>query len=448
MSDLARGRTAVACEDSPRGPERLPVPEANDLTWTAFRDNWALVVADVGWFTTDHLFREAAALGIPALLLTCLDWRNALLRGYSPRRFVTSPVGWGRGEQTRADGPDGPWRREVILPPGWMKRFPTLAMRPIARIIRAWTSRVAPQRRLALVMTYPHYMIVRDLLGSSVAGLIYYCLDDYRIYWPGAVAALEVLERRAVVESDLAAGASGVLAGRLAARLPSGADRRRVIHLPHGHPSGWERGEASAEAAVPEALAALPRPWLGLVGTLGDRVDWPLLERLADEFPGGSLVLVGRIDDDHVSQPWRVARARVLARSNVHSLGWRAQSEVAALNAAFDVGLIPYRLDDPFNQACCPTKLLDGLGAGRPQVATALPECQRHAGLIGLATNAEEFVKEVRQALEGDSPEARSARLARAEDWSCRRQLLRLLMALADQTTPSGATVADGRQAG
>jgi len=448
LNELARGRTAEVTNASPRGPERLPVPEADDPTWTAFRNHWAVAVADVGWFTTDHLFREAAALGIPALLLTCLDWRNALNRGYSPRRFLTSPVGWGRGEQTRADGPDGPWRRELILPPGWMKRFPTLGMRPIAWTIGAWKRRIAPQRRLALVITYPHYLILRDALGSLVAGLVYYGVDDYRLYWPGAAAALEGLERRAVAESDLVAGASAALAERLAGYSPSEADRGRVIHLPHGHPSRWGQGEASAGAAVPKALAGLPRPWIGLVGTLGDRVDWPLLERLADEFAGGSLILVGRIDDDHASAPWRVARRRLLARSNVHPLGWQEQSEVAALNAAFDVGLIPYRLDDPFNQACCPTKLLDGLGSGRPLVATALPECQRHAGLIGLARDAEEFIAEVRRALEEDSPKARAARLERAADWSCRRQLLRLLGALAKQVEANRPTLADDRLAG
>jgi len=45
--------------------------------------------------------------------------------------------------------------------------------------------------------------------------------------------------------------------------------------------------------------------------------------------------------------------------------------------------LIPYAQNDRFNRACSPTKIMDGLGSGRPIVATAIPECRLYAYLRG-----------------------------------------------------------------
>ena len=61
---------------------------------------------------------------------------------------------------------------------------------------------------------------------------------------------------------------------------------------------------------------------------------------------------------------------------NVHAIGWRPQATIDAYNRSFDVGLIPYRVDHPFNVACCPTKIMDYMAAGRPVVSTDLPECR------------------------------------------------------------------------
>ena len=58
----------------------------------------------------------------------------------------------------------------------------------------------------------------------------------------------------------------------------------------------------------------------------------------------------------------------------------------------FDVILIPYRVDDPFNRACSPTKIADGLGSGRPIVATAIPECRLYRHLFDVAEDASAFL--------------------------------------------------------
>ena len=89
--------------------------------------------------------------------------------------------------------------------------------------------------------------------------------------------------------------------------------------------------------------------------------------------------------------------ARFLSRPNVHAIGWRSQESLAGYYQAFDVTLIPYRLDHPFNRACNPTKIMDAMGSGRPIVATAIPECRLHAERFHVAEDADGFIAAVRR---------------------------------------------------
>ena len=84
----------------------------------------------------------------------------------------------------------------------------------------------------------------------------------------------------------------------------------------------------------------------------------------------------------------RAVSYAVSARPNVHALGWRPQETIAAYNRAFDVCLIPYRTDHPFNRACSPTKIMDYMGTGRPIVSTALPECRLYDHLFHVAADS------------------------------------------------------------
>ena len=149
------------------------------------------------------------------------------------------------------------------------------------------------------------------------------------------------------------------------------------------------------------------------------RVDWELMDRLSRDFPAASIVVLGRTGAAAV-QPWW-SPGRFLGRPNVHAIGWRPQEALAAYYQSFDVSLIPYRLDHPFNRACSPTKIMDAMGSGRPIVATAIPECRLHAGRFDVAEDAGEFLGAVRRILDADSDDGRAAvRHAYAVANSCR----------------------------
>ena len=96
----------------------------------------SLAVADVGWFTTENLFREIDRDSVEVLLLKCQDYLNGWRRGLFP---------WSSDCRLRRSGPAA-WEQQFVLPSGWMKRYPTLGMRPIARSIRSWWSGLPADR--------------------------------------------------------------------------------------------------------------------------------------------------------------------------------------------------------------------------------------------------------------------------------------------------------------
>ncbi|HZW32833.1 MAG TPA: glycosyltransferase [Isosphaeraceae bacterium] len=358
------------------------------------RDGLALAVADVCWPSTENLFREIDRDSVAVLMLKCLDYVNAWRRGWYP---------WSPGCRLRQSGPAA-WDQHFVLPSGWMKRYPRMGMRPIARSIRSWWRRL-PGARRGLVMSYPQYLYLHQQLQPDVS--IYYNIDDYALYWPREAERVRELERAVVRAADLTVCVSRLRAGELRAAVPEAAGR--IHYVPHGAPTPFLAARPLVHPAeAPADVAHLPRPLLGYIGMMEDRVDWELMDRLSREFPRASIVVVGPRSAT-VAQPWWESCARFLARPNVHVIGRRPQEMLARYYQSFDISLIPYQIDHAFNQACNPTKLMDTMGSGRPIVATALPECRLHAERVHLAEDADEFLGAVRRILDQDCDDGKAA---------------------------------------
>ncbi len=384
-------------------PPRATRPQPEPLDGPDFD----LVVADASWTWTERLFSPLHAHGPRVLLLKACDWRTA-----ANQRRPASDWLW----PARQVAPNL-WERTFVLPPGWMKTYPRLGMRPLAWGIRRWRQALPGRRPLVLAISYPHYLYLRDLLNPDA--LIYYNMDDYSFYWSSRRDTVQSLERQAVAEATLSAFCARARADEFLQAVPEAA--ARIIHLPHGAPAAAIAPVPQHTPAPPPAdLAALPCPRLGFVGSLEDRLDWPLLERLARAYPSGSIVLIGREPPPSPREAWYRDSLQTRSLLNVHTLGWRPQAAIGAYNAAFDVCLIPYRVDHPFNRVSCPTKVMDYMATSRPVVSTALPECRLYTHLFEVAETPEAFVDAVGRILDRGSDDGRATLrwdFARASTW-------------------------------
>lgn len=193
--------------------------------------------------------------------------------------------------------------------------------------------------------------------------------------------------------------------------------------------------------AVPAAeLESLPHPVFGFVGYLGNWIDQEAIAALAQRFPRGSLVLVG---------PVHTNVARLERLPNVHFTGRVPHNRLPSYIQAFDVGLIPFVLDD-LAAAVDPVKFYEYCAAGKPVVATALPELARHGELCYLANATGEFILRVEEALaELADPDFSTAlaerrrRLAAGNSWTERAaridELLRHCSGKSPAVLPAGA---------
>jgi teichuronic acid biosynthesis glycosyltransferase TuaH len=112
-------------------------------------------------------------------------------------------------------------------------------------------------------------------------------------------------------------------------------------------------------------LPDLPKPVVGLIGQLSERLDLDAMQAVADA--GFSMLIVGPVDPR-----WSDARfTELISRPNVHYTGPVPPSEVPSYLAAIDLGITPYR-DTPFNRTAYPLKTMEYLGAGVPAVTSAM----------------------------------------------------------------------------
>ncbi len=246
---------------------------------------------------------------------------------------------------------DGITRLRPIALPGLTRPGVRASTAPLLRAQLSWALRRTGIRPAAVVMGY-----LEDVLGRQPGAVnVLYCTDDH-VAGAGLMGLsadrLRAQERRAAARADVVAVVSPALAEHWAAL---GAD---PVLIPNGC--------SPAAAPLPAADAGLPRPVVGLVGQLSERIDMDILEALAGA--GVSLLIVGPHDPR-----WEPERfAALTARPGVRHTGRVPGEEVPSYLAAIDIGLTPYT-GSPFNRASFPLKTLEYLAAGRPVVSTDLP---------------------------------------------------------------------------
>jgi glycosyltransferase involved in cell wall biosynthesis len=246
-----------------------------------------------------------------------------------------------------------------------------------------------------------------DYVGTlGEACSVYYCVDEWSMF--------SYLDRDRTVaqERSLLGKVDAVFAINHALAESKRAVNPATYVSPHGVDHALFARALDASTEVPADLEAIPHPRLGFYGTLQDWVDFDLLAHVARSRPSWHIVLIGQELVD-------VSAIRGLA--NVHLLGQKKHGELPAYCKGFDLGLIPYRIDERMTYVN-PLKLREYLSAGLPVVSTPVPEVKRYADRVRIAATPAEFVAACEAALREGGATERSARSAAMKDetWSAR----------------------------
>ena len=170
---------------------------------------------------------------------------------------------------------------------------------------------------------------------------------------------------------------------------------------------------------VPEYLAyPSERPVVGYLGAIADWFDMSLVISAAHRFSGWDFVLVG---DTAFCD---VAEAKKLR--NIKLIGEVPYTDVASWIHSFDVSFIPFKLTE-LTLCTSPVKVYEYLAAGKPVVATALPELQLMEDQVQIAENAEQFMRLLGNSMAESGDRKRAAQRtewARQHNWRARVEQL------------------------
>lgn len=216
--------------------------------------------------------------------------------------------------------------------------------------------------------TNPSRAMVHGPVGAVMPRtpcVVYHCVDRWDAFSSYDSGLMAEMDRRCCEYADIVLASSQDLVERC--RRHS----RNVHLLSHGVDHEHFSRALETTGRPPDLPAGKVA---GFFGLLSEWLDQELLVELARRVPDAAVVLIGKAD---------VNVDRLKTVGNIHLLGPRPFGRLPDYVAHFDVGLIPFVVNE-LTVAVNPIKLREMLAAGCPVVSTALPEVRRCAQEVGV----------------------------------------------------------------
>ncbi|WP_010270225.1 glycosyltransferase [Paenibacillus senegalensis] len=241
----------------------------------------------------------------------------------------------------------------------------------------------------------PH--LTQKAVSYRADNLVYDCADDFAQWLP--------YEQMAINAASTILCSSQRLQSRLKQRYPG-----KTIHLvPNGYDEGMLLHQESGIWPKPADLPASGRPLIGFVGAWAPWLDEPLLYAAAKAIRDADWVFIG----SEYERRFTLAGAGF---PHVHFLGHKPHHQLPAYISRLDVCLIPFRIND-VTLAADPVKAYEYLAAGKPVIATPMPECQRMVPYIDIAHNQQQFKDLIKARLSDPGCCEARIRFALANTW-------------------------------
>jgi hypothetical protein len=258
----------------------------------------------------------------------------------------------------------------------------------------------------------PHPGFMAGHLGESLC--VYYCIDDYAAH-PGVDADLIGARDAALTRAaDIVFVAPPALLDAKRALNPA------TVFAPHGVDVDLFAKAFDERTEIPAAARDLAHPVIGYFGSLHEWIDFELIESLARARPAWTFLLIGHAAADV---------SGLAALPNVRLVGAQPYASLPAWAKAFDVAIIPYRLNRQVANAN-PLKLREYLAAGKAVVSVRNPEIEKFSRWVRIADDRDAFLAAIEDALRDERPALRAERSAAVADQSWDRRVADVLAAV------------------
>lgn len=141
-------------------------------------------------------------------------------------------------------------------------------------------------------------------------------------------------------------------------------------------------------APRPKDLPQNSRPTIGYIGAVAPWIDWDLLKYLSFQNKTFNFVIIGPLYGQFKD---------IVKAPNIYYLGRKEYELIPQYLQFLDVCIIPFKITSMI-EACNPIKMYEYLSAGKPVVATNMPEAAAMKEIY-IGRNKEEFNQKIQQAL-------------------------------------------------
>lgn len=170
--------------------------------------------------------------------------------------------------------------------------------------------------------------------------------------------------------------------------------------------SAFDRAKVSS---LPGDVKSIPSPVIGYIGALKTlRLDISILEHLARERPGWSIVLVGPEDEAFKA-------SELHNMGNVYFTGGKPGEELPAYLMSFNVAVNPQVLNE-VTRGNYPRKIDEYLAMGKPTVATLTEAMDYFSEHVSLASDNASWLEAVESELDNNTKEKEKARIGFAAE--------------------------------
>jgi uncharacterized SAM-binding protein YcdF (DUF218 family) len=184
-------------------------------------------------------------------------------------------------------------------------------------------------------------------------------------------------------------------------------------------PSGveLEKFDKINEDIIPEDIKKIPKPIVGFIGGINNKIDIDLILSSAKNLKNYSFVMIGESENNLVK--------KLSIEKNIFFLGKKDHSVLKNYVKNFDCGIIPYKINK-FTDAIYPAKLNELLALGKPVVSTNIYEMnsynEENDNIVDVANTNEEFSNLIKMNIENNSIEKLKKRnlISQKNSWSSR----------------------------
>lgn len=243
-----------------------------------------------------------------------------------------------------------------------------------------------------------------NIINELNIPIIYDCMDNHQGFTETGLT-IKKLEEKLFEQADLTITTSRYL-NKLAKQ-----NKAKTILIPNAGEYQMFKKADNNKLPIPNDIKKIKSPIIGYYGAIAEWFDFKILESLAKSESKNSIVLIGRVTNNKVNQ---------LAEKykNIHLLGEKPYKELPNYLQQFDICIIPFILNDLI-KATHPVKIFEYFAAGKPVVATKMPEILNLKKLIHFA-NQNDFNKKCINAINNKNNKKEKQEYAKKNTWKNR----------------------------